>query len=317
MPLVNRKPWRGARLTVLLVAGACLAGAPGASAWETKESAAEVRAYWTPERMASALPGDVLLADNLPVDPSLGGLGLASSRRGVSGQTVSNPSSKPFRTHGKVYFTLGGVGYVCSATSVRSKTKSLVVTAGHCMADANGYASKFEFVPAYNNGAMPYGEWVAKRLKTTPQWRAREDLRYDVGMATMRKTGGKRLANVVGARGIAFNRNRDSRFDVFGYPAESPYNGETMQRCDTQGNGSDGSMNDPKPTRIACDQTGGASGGGWIVAKGRVNGVISYGYDCGLLGIPLPIPCDNTEDGNLFGPYFGDEIRELYRSEKR
>jgi len=316
---MSRASRRNASLATFAAALACLAAPGGAGAFETDESQREIRSYWTDARMAGALPGDVLLADNAPVDPIIGGLGLASpARGGGNAEPVANPSRQPVRTHGKVFFTLGGVNYVCSATSVRSETKSLVVTAGHCTySEGAGYASRFMFVPAYDNGDAPFGRWTFQRLKATPQWEDREDLRYDVGMVTMRERGGKKLANVVGARGIAFNQDRNSRFDVFGYPAEAPYNGETMQRCDTRGNGSDQSMNEPRPTRIACDQTGGSSGGGWVISRGRVNGVVSYGYDCGLIGIPLPIPCDNTEDGNLFGPYFGDVIKQLYRSQKR
>ena len=59
--------------------------------------------------------------------------------------------------------------------------------------------------------------------------------------------------------------------------------------------------------------TGGSSGGGWVIDGGKVNSVVSYGYEC---TIPLPI-CDNPEEGKLFGPYFGDEIKQLYRSQKR
>jgi hypothetical protein len=48
----------------------------------------------------------------------------------------------------------------------------------------------------------------------------------------------------------------------------------------------------------------------------KLNSVVSYGYECGVI-LPLPIPCDNPEEGKLFGPYFGDEIKQLYRSQKR
>ena len=58
--------------------------------------------------------------------------------------------------------------------------------------------------------------------------------------------------------------------------------------------------------------TGGSSGGGWVIKGKNVNSVVSYGYEC---VIPLPI-CDNSEDGKLFGPYFGDEIKKLYKSQK-
>ena len=168
------------------------------------------------------------------------------------------------------------------------------------------------FVPAYNNGNEPFGEWAAKKLKTTPQWENNENISYDVGMATMSKLNGKKLADKVGKRGIAFNKGHDQNFDVFGYPAEDPFDGEKMYRCDSPAEGSDNSQDNPKPTRIDCNMTGGSSGGGWVIKGEDVNSVVSYGYEC---VIPLPI-CNNAEEGKLFGPYFGDEIKKLYKSQK-
>ena len=301
---------RGLVLATILLA---LAAQP-AAAFETEESPREVREYWTPERMASAIPGDTLLGDaGLRIPDPLGlGIGSSPSQR-AQAEKVDNPQSKPFRTHGKVYFALGALNYVCSGTSVKSDTKSLVVSAGHCMySEADGYASNFMFAPARNNGGNPFGRWTAKKLKTTSQWENNENESYDVGMATMAKRNGKKLADVVGKRDIAFNKGRDLNFDVFGYPAEDPYDGETMYRCDSPAQGTDNSMPNPEPTRIDCPMTGGSSGGGWVIGGEKVNSVVSYGYEC---VIPLPI-CNNPEEGKLFGPYFGDEVKQLYRSQK-
>ena len=300
-----------------LIAGAAALTAPhGAGAYATGESASEVRDYWTQERMEAAIPGDVLLedvADSSPI-PGLGlGLGSTAARR-AQARKVDNPKSKPYRTHGKVFFTLGVANYVCSGTSIKSKTKSLVVTAGHCTySQADGYASNFMFAPAFKDGARPFGEWTAKNLKATPQWENREDESFDVGMATMRKRNGKKLAQVVGNRGIAFNRGRNLDFHVFGYPAEDPYDGQNMYRCDAPAQGTDNGMSNPKPTRIDCDMTGGSSGGGWVTGSGDVNSVVSYGYEC----VVIILPCGNPEEGKLFGPYFGAEIKKLYRSQKK
>jgi len=299
-----------------VAAVACLAPPGIASAYQTDESAREVRAYWTPERMATAIPGDTLLSDAaavVPVGPVNLGLGSAQARR-ANAQQVGNPNSKPFRTHGKVFFDLGVLGYVCSGTSVKSKTESLVVTAGHCTySEADGYATNFMFVPAYKNGDDPFGEWTAKKIKTTPQWENNENISYDVGMATMHKLNGKTLADKVGKRGIAFNKSNDQDFDVFGYPAEDPFDGEKMYRCDSPSQGRDNDQNNPKPIRIDCNMTGGSSGGGWVIGGEKVNSVVSYGYEC---TIPIPPLCDNPEEGKLFGPYFGDVIKDLYKSQK-
>jgi V8-like Glu-specific endopeptidase len=302
-------------LIALVTAVAALATPQGAGAHATGQSASEIRDYWTPERMETAIPGDALLSDAADVVP-VGdlGLGLGSSEaRRAQANRVDNPKSKPYRTHGKVFFTLGALNYVCSGTSIKSDTKSLVVTAGHCIySQADGYASNFMFAPAYKNGDGPFGKWTAKKLKATPQWQNNENESFDVGMATMGKRNGKKLAQVVGTRGIAFNKGRNLDFDVFGYPAEDPYDGRNMYRCDSPAEGTDNGMSNPKPTRIDCDMTGGSSGGGWVINGGDVNSVVSYGYEC---VIPLPI-CSNPDEGKLFGPYFGSEIKKLYRSQK-
>lgn len=267
--------------------------------------------------MESAIPADALLSDAKAAGDLLGdlGLGLASSQdKRASATRVSNPSSKPYRAHGKVFFSDGGLDYQCSGTSVESKTKSLVVTAGHCTHSSNGYVTNFEFIPAYDGNRHPFGEWTAKSIKTTDGWASKEDIRYDVGMATMNKLKGRKLGKVVGSRGIAFNKGRNLNYDVIGYPAEDPYDGDSMYRCDTKAEGTDHDQKDPEPTRVDCDQTGGSSGGGWVTDAGKVNSVVSYGYECGVGPLPLPIPCDNPEEGKLFGPYFGGVIKKLYKS---
>ena len=85
--------------------------AQSASAFETDESPRDVRQYWTPERVET---GDALLRDAAAVVP-IGdldlGLGPAETQR-AHAQPVGNPNTKPFRTHGKVFFTLGGLDYV-------------------------------------------------------------------------------------------------------------------------------------------------------------------------------------------------------------
>lgn len=303
---------------VALAVAAGLSAPTSASAGKTDESPREVRQYWTDERMEAAIPGDELLVDVMPLSPLddvLGlGLGGGEARGNGPAKKVANPQRKPARTNGKVFFTLNGLNFVCSGTAVRAKTKSLVTSAGHCVYGNGQYASRWMFVPAKDGNREPFGRWTATKLKTTPQWEAREDIRYDVGMATVAKrNNGKKLQQVVGARGIAFNREGNQDFRAFGYPAEDEFDGQTLYVCKSRQNGSDRENGRPRPNRIKCDMTGGSSGGGWIVGRGKVNSVVSYGYEC----VVILFPCENPEMGNLFGPYFGNEIKQLYRSQKR
>jgi V8-like Glu-specific endopeptidase len=308
-----------ARLVALAAAAVFLATplavqADGIATRSLEQSARDVREYWTPQRMASARPASELLAGVPAPSDLLGGLlgGGGESNARAAAQRVPNPRARPFRTHGKVFFHLPSGNYVCSGTVVRARNKRLVVTAGHCVFGDGAFADNWMFIPAKNGGSEPFGRWTAARLAAPVQWQGAEDVRYDVGMAKIRKRG-RRLQRVVGARGVAFNKGRDLRFNVFGYPAEPPFSGSELWRCDSRAQGTDSGPS-PKPTRIDCNMTGGSSGGAWVLGGGRVNSVVSYGYEC---PVPLPPFCDNSEQGKLFGPYFGTVIERLYRSQRR
>lgn len=297
-----------------------------------------VRAYWTSARMEAAIPVEepvASLADRLDgrgeprgkpsfVEPLTQG----SSEQGVlqSGlleaqpetraeplnrDEITNPSDPAFRMHGKVFFTIpsgaSAGDYVCSATSVNSPDRNLVLSAGHC-AHAGVFASNWLFVPAYKNGDAPFGEWPATELATTEQWKSSENLKFDISMATVAPNGqGKELADVVGARGIAFNQPREQNYESFGYPAESPpfeFTGGREFRCTSKLDGTDNPGGDgPNTNRIACDMTGGSSGGGWV-AGSTLLGVNSYSY-CAVL-----ISCEQT----LYSPYFSNDAQNLYES---
>ena len=303
------------RLGLAAISAAALALPTAASAEVASrtvdQGSGEVRSYWTAERLENARPASELLA-GIPAPTGVldGLIGAPEPSPRASAQAIPDASVAPYRTHGKVVFTLDGLDYVCSGTVVWAKTRRLVVTAGHCVYGFGQFATNWMFIPGKEGTAEPYGRWTARRIATTTQWRASEDLRYDVGMVTMRARNRKRLQNVVGGRGMAFDRGRSLTFDAFGYPAVG-FSGTQLYRCHSAAEGVDSGPS-PAPTRIDCSMTGGSSGGGWVLGNGRVNSVVSYGYEAGC-----PIICPNPEEGKLFGPYFGDVIHDLYRSERR
>lgn len=237
-------------------------------------SAAQVRdtiRYWTPARMASAKPADIVHRGSLtPVSstpqpsgpagavpgrspigrsgPALnpGGTGPAGSlmaftypfpftRFGVS--PASLYKTFPWEVNGKVFFTNGGSNFVCSGTSVVSPDGLLVWTAGHCVANETGthqFDSFAEFVPAYNGAATnktPKGVWVADRFTTTAAWLNNGDVSYDLGAMHVVAHSGVTLASTVGDAGFAWNQSRDQDFTDFGYPQAAPFNGNSMIEC--------------------------------------------------------------------------------------
>ncbi|MHA7222218.1 trypsin-like serine peptidase [Arthrobacter sp. RHLT1-20] len=276
--------------------------------------------YWTEERMRSAIPGDVLAekamkrsnnskaALNRPVEagapstieaaaPSL------QSRQSQQIQPKANASESPVKHIGKVFFTLGGSNYVCSGNSISSGNKSTVSTAGHCVNEGPGaFATKWTFVPAYLNGAAPYGQWTATALYAPTQWSSSGNMQYDTGFAVMSTLNGQKLSDVVGASGLQFNAARGLSYKAFGYPAAAPFNGESLKSCTGT------AKNDPNNPSfmtqgIPCNMTGGSSGGPWFIGSsstGYQNSVNSYGY--------------GSNSTTMYGPYWGSVIQQTYSS---
>lgn len=262
--------------------------------------AASAAAYWTEERMRSAIPADVLVADNARAakNATPGKPVEAGQPQRVQAQKPKATGLSPISHVGKVFFTLGGGNYVCSGNAVSSANELTVSTAGHCVNEGGGaYASRWIFVPAYENGRAPYGQWTATELITTSAWANSGDISYDGAFAVMAPLNGRTLSDTVGATGVGFNLSRGLAYDAFGYPAARPFNGETLQGC--TGAARPDPYNQTLSQGIPCDMTGGSSGGPWFT-QGLQNSVNSFGYS----GVR------NT----MFGPYFGTAIQQAYQA---
>lgn len=263
--------------------------------------------YWTADKMRSAIPGDVLAGKALErgnrSSPLLVEKGKSTEVNATKGKQTLARSEAPVKHIGKVFFTLAGANYVCSGNSVSAGNKSTVATAGHCLNEGPGtFATNFVFVPAYENGTAPYGQWTATSLHAPTQWSSSGDMAYDTGFAVVgRNASGQALADVVGASAVAFNQARGLTYKSFGYPAASPFNGETLKSC--AGTASNDSYNPQFKTQgIPCDMTGGSSGGPWFIgasSSGAQNSVNSYGYDRSAV---------------MYGPYWGSVIQQAYTS---
>ncbi|ADX72313.1 hypothetical protein Asphe3_11310 [Pseudarthrobacter phenanthrenivorans Sphe3] len=267
--------------------------------------AAGVAEYWTADRMRSAIPGDVLAGKALErgnrSSSAIVEKGKNSQVKATKGRPTIAQSEVPVSHIGKVFFTLGGSNYVCSGNAVSSTNGSTVSTAGHCLNEGPGaFATKFIFVPAYENGSAPYGQWTAKSLHAPTQWSGSGDMAYDTGFAVMNRDASNRtLTEVVGGSGVAFNQPRGLAYKSFGYPAASPFNGETLKSCTGT------ATNDPNNPQfgtqgIPCDMTGGSSGGPWFIgtdSSGLQNSVNSYGYNRSAV---------------MYGPFWGSVIQQTY-----
>lgn len=227
-----------------------------------------------------------------------------------------DPEALPYRFHGKLFFQswtreLGWRDYVCSGTVVNSPSKRVVVTAGHCVFESR-WSRALVFVPAYQDGLAPFGEFVARKTAAPTLWtrdawwRPQNALSYDIGAVVL---GGPVPIQTVlgGGRGIAFGIDRRRTYTSFGYPAEPTaahpeYDGGNLISCTSVWGGLDRFSYRPFTGWLTCDLSRGASGGGWIFGSGILNSVNSYGRGDGWQ--------------RMYGPYFGRVARKLYDSVK-
>jgi hypothetical protein len=297
----------GLGVAAFLVAGSPpIAAADDAASQRVVTPPAQVRSYWTADRMRAAEPADLVI-------DAAGELVREAAAPRAASDISGSSMSFPQRVHGKVFFTIAGGSqpgdYVCSGTAVTSNSHTLAWTAGHCVNDpefGGGFAVNWTFVPAYRNGDEPFGEWPAQQLLTTDAWRDHADIRQDHGAAILaRNPEGQGIQDAIGSRPIDFRLAREQRFTAFGYPAqptlfEPTFDGERLYSCDSAVTGSDAPPgNGPETLQIDCDMSGGSSGGGWVNAGGALNGLTSYGYE--------------LDFDHLFGPYFGVDAQRLYR----
>jgi V8-like Glu-specific endopeptidase len=285
---------------LLVVLAVLTLGAGAAEARNTvhrnAESPSEVRRYWTAERMRGAIPVDRTSRAGSPREKAKPGGGSASS---TSVEVTIAPGSA-LTAHGKVFFTDGGVNYVCSGTALAG---DVVWTAGHCVNEGPGsYYTNFLFVPAYRDGQAPYGEFPAPELLAAGGWQSRGEYGVDVGAGIpSTNASGQTLSEAVVERSIVFNAPRNQTYSVYGYPAAKRFNGQRLRVCNTAWSRDDTTAS-PATMGVPCDMTGGSSGGGWVTAGGQVASVVSYGY-ASLKNV-------------LFGPHLESEAQQLYESAK-
>jgi hypothetical protein len=214
---------------------------------------------------------------------------------------VPDPAAAPFRSAGKLLGRIDGDPYSCSATSISTPSRSVVLTAAHCLRDPGSvgqWARRVVFIPAFEAGSRPYGTFRATWGRVLSGFTAFNP-KFDVGAFVVAADSRGKLGAVAGSRGWATGLSRDQSWSVFGYPANIA-NANRMQECDSGWYGNDLKTRGwpgPWPLRINCNMGHGASGGGWVTAGGLLNGVVDYGY--------------RGRPDRLYGPYFGLAVRRL------
>lgn len=226
------------------------------------------------------------------------------------------------RTVGKLVAKLPGHQVEsCSAAIVDSPSGSVVATAAHCIASPERPRRPLAmyFQPAYEGSGgstarsgsgkgtkgpkyvLAHG-WKVAAWKTAPGWDTDKDLDsvlpYDWAFLRMHKRGGRTIQDVYGANKLRTEPVRGGTTATLGYPASSPYDGETLRYCSGKahryGRGEIADANVGALSLRPCRLTQGVSGGPWLRGIDRKRGagtlvaVSSVGSDDELLGRPYP-----------------------------
>lgn len=290
----------GRRIVALLAIGGLLLALMPAAASAASPGQSErerILAFWTPSRMAAAVPRDFVRGPHgfePAKKPGTGGGG------NVTGASWTKEGLVLTAT-GKVYFEMDGGGWICSG-SVLAETaadRSLVLTAGHCTYDEQhgAFATNWLFIPdfeagpTYTCGSTAYGCWTADALVVDREYATAggfnaQATAHDWGIAVVGDggvSGTADLAATVGSFQIAYpGMSMGARVYAFGYPAAGRYNGSDLTYC--AGSTFNDVYNANLTWGLSCNMTGGSSGGPWFsgfseaTGSGTISSLNSYGY---------------------------------------
>ncbi len=264
---------------------------PAAAGGGAKAEHERIVRFWTPAKMRAAIPRDFVRSAR-GFEPAAkpdwaggpGGPGGGDDDGGDSGDaTVTGASwtkeGKVRKAVGKVFFELDGTLYTCSGSVTRDGRPgySLVLTAAHCAYDERDdvFATKWLFIPDYQSAPTRtcddtrYGCWTATALVVHEGFASQETFndaatRHDFAFAVVGDGGksaqNKQLDATVGSFPISFSSVAEGTWVYdFGYPAAKKYKGNRLVYCAGPVFYDPG--NDNKTYGLACDMTGGASGG--------------------------------------------------------
>lgn len=289
-----------------VAAPAALAGGGAVAAHLPAQSPSEVRGYWTPERMAAAEPLEAPAAapDDAPAPTAS-----ASSIPPDFETDPARDTAYPERIHGRLFLKFGADDASCSATVVTSFTRNLILTAGHCVVTPTvsgpQWASNVLFVPGYRNNVSPFGSYPAIGIQAPLIWAFEGDISLDIGAINLAPGPGGQIQDVLGSRGVSFNRTvasyRNRSFQLFGYPAkpEPAYDGERLIVCNAKFAGFE--QFTFAPVAQPCNMQQGSSGGGWVINGGLVNSIVSHA------ACANPFGCDA-----IAGTFFGTTAFKLW-----
>lgn len=305
--------------------GAALSAAQAAAAAEA------IQNYWTPERMATAIPmptptvvvDDAMLDGVVSQEPAapdaVPGYATGCTPKNAAtcegvvhvlspddaqypaaavqpqhGTMPTNPLTGPYgpfqrwaehdsilvnpkSTIGKLFFTLQGVNYVCSASVIG---RSTLLTAGHCVSDGAGhFSTNTSFCPSRRLGVNQRGCWSVVSRTTSTRWHTLADPDFDYACMVTAVTGStiaNKIGNVTGWLGRAWNFSASQAERTFGYPQAAPFTGERLMTTASTDWYSFHFIAGLQASKlIGSDLTGGSSGGPWILGWANIGAEVA------------------------------------------
>jgi hypothetical protein len=331
-----------AALTAALAPAALASAAAPAKEDRVQAEHDRIVAYWTPERMKAAKPRDFVRQKDgsftLAPTPKAKPGGSGSTTSSVTGASWPNGRGDVPVLTGRIYFTFGSSAYVCSGSVADdgdlTKAQSIILTAGHCVydqakaafADNLIFIPNFDAAPTYTCENTAYGCWTATTLVAHQGFTRERSFSaagavYDFAFAIV-GPGGKSdtaldlVLNNVTKRpsyGLIYSGVATGQvLSAFGYPAAGKYRGNDLTYC--SGAIREDSANQGRTWGMACNMTGGSSGGPWLTTQsgtdadtkkldlltgvgGELASLNSYGY---------------SGTSVMYGPKFTEETKRVY-----
>jgi V8-like Glu-specific endopeptidase len=199
----------------------------------------------------------------VPADPRTGPYGPFQRWREARPIT-----SFPKSTIGKLFFTLNGQDFTCTATVIG---RSTLLTAGHCNSDgARTFATNRLFCPSYDIVAdATRGCWAVVTSTVAAPWHNAADADYDYACLVTANTGtvlARKIGDVTGWLGRAWNFSPRQAERTFGYAAAVPFGGGSLQTtASTDWYSHDFVAGGQISKIVGSDLTSGSSGGPWIL----------------------------------------------------
>jgi V8-like Glu-specific endopeptidase len=323
---MRRQRTRLTLATFAFIALLPLAAVPVAARDAARAEHDRIVAHWTSDRIANATPRDFVKAGGVikPADPQKGkpGGGGGGGSTSVTGASWTAGGPIIAKT-GKVVFTMNGSDWICSGTVVDDGGRadySMVLTAGHCAIDetTGEFATNWMFIPAFDTKptytctASAYGCWTAVGLVVRNEFATagafnNQAIANDWALAIVGPgglSGTAQLDATVGSYPLGYSGvATGDKLYAFGYPAAGRYHGSDLVYC--AGPISQDSQAANLTWGMACNMTGGSSGGPWLsgfvesTGAGTLGSLNSYGYG---------------NQAVMYGPKFNSRTQATYNA---